>query len=102
MCLSCDAQLTAVPPVTGGRRASGWRRWLNPLRWPALPLIALIQFHRRVLSPLTPPTCRFTPSCSRYALDAVLRYGAIRGGWLAAWRVLRCNPFHPGGYDPLL
>ncbi|MBN2082162.1 membrane protein insertion efficiency factor YidD [bacterium] len=76
--------------------------WLNPLRLPTLLLLAIIMFHRKVLSRLTPPTCRFTPSCSRYALDAVTRYGAVRGGWLAVWRVLRCNPINPGGYDPLI
>lgn len=83
-------------------RLGAFTRWLNPLRWPALLLVALIQFHRCVISPLTPPTCRFTPSCSRYGLDAVKRYGALRGGWLAIWRILRCNPFHRGGYDPLV
>lgn len=78
-----------------GRGAAGLS---SPAAW---PLLVLVLFHRRVLSKLTPPTCRFTPSCSRYALDAIRRYGALRGGWLAVWRVLRCNPFHPGGYDPL-
>jgi putative membrane protein insertion efficiency factor len=102
MCLTCVIETTSVRPAGGPHRRRAWWRWLNPLSWPALLLIALIQFHRRVVSPLTPPTCRFTPSCSRYSLDAVRRYGAIRGGWLAAWRVLRCNPFHPGGYDPLV
>jgi putative membrane protein insertion efficiency factor len=87
------------PPAGHRHRPRGWLEW--PLKLPALALLALIQFHRHVLSRLTPPTCRFTPSCSRYALDAVKRYGAIRGGWLALWRVLRCNPFNRGGYDPL-
>jgi putative membrane protein insertion efficiency factor len=68
----------------------------------AQPLIWLIQLYRRYVSPLTPPACRFTPTCSRYAIDALRRYGALRGGWLAAWRILRCNPFTRGGYDPLL
>jgi putative membrane protein insertion efficiency factor len=71
------------------------------IRLPSLALIGVIMFHRRFLSRFTPPTCRFTPTCSRYALDAVRRYGVIRGGWLGIWRVMRCNPFHPGGYDPL-
>ena len=70
-------------------------------RLPSLLLVALIQFYRRFVSPFTPPSCRFTPTCSRYAVDALRRYGVLRGGWLATWRVLRCNPFHPGGYDPL-
>jgi len=71
-------------------------------RLPAITLAGLIQFYRRYVSPYSIPSCRFTPTCSRYAVDAVRRYGAIRGGWLAAWRVLRCNPFNKGGYDPLL
>lgn len=70
-------------------------------RLPSLALTGLIMLHRRFLSQLMPPSCRFTPTCSRYALDAVRRYGALRGGWLAFWRVLRCNPFNRGGYDPL-
>jgi hypothetical protein len=64
-------------------------------------LCGLIAFYRRCISPFTLPTCRFTPTCSRYALDAVRRYGVLRGGWLACWRVLRCNPLCHGGYDPL-
>ena len=72
------------------------------VRLPSLLVIALIAFYRRFISPFTPPSCRFTPTCSRYALDALRRYGLFKGCWLAAWRVLRCNPFHPGGYDPLL
>ncbi|MCB1186532.1 membrane protein insertion efficiency factor YidD [bacterium] len=71
-------------------------------RFPALLMILAIEFYRRYISRFSPPSCRFTPTCSRYALDAVRRYGLIRGSWLATWRVLRCNPFHPGGYDPLL
>ena len=65
-------------------------------------LAGAIEFYRRFISPYTIPSCRFTPTCSRYALDAVRRYGALKGGWLACWRVLRCNPFNKGGYDPLL
>jgi putative membrane protein insertion efficiency factor len=69
---------------------------------PALPAIGLLILYRRFLSPLAPPSCRFTPTCSRYAIDSLRRYGLIRGGWLAFWRLLRCNPFTRGGYDPLL
>lgn len=69
---------------------------------PALGMLGLITFYRRYVSPFTIPSCRFTPTCSRYALDAVRRYGAVKGGLLACWRVLRCNPFNRGGYDPLL
>lgn len=60
-----------------------------------------IRFYRRWISPVTPPSCRFHPTCSAYALEAVERYGAGRGGWLALRRLLRCHPFHPGGYDPV-
>ena len=64
-------------------------------------LTRLIQGYRMILSPLLPPTCRFTPTCSQYALDAITRYGALKGSWLAIRRILRCHPFHPGGYDPV-
>ena len=60
-----------------------------------------LQLYRRVISPLMRPHCRYSPSCSEYALDAVRSYGVIRGGVLAAWRVMRCNPFSHGGYDPV-
>jgi putative membrane protein insertion efficiency factor len=65
-------------------------------------LIAMINFYRHQISPYTMPSCKFTPTCSRYALDAVRRYGVFKGAWLATWRVLRCNPFTRGGYDPLV
>ncbi len=64
-------------------------------------LTALIRGYQRVISPLLPPSCRFHPSCSQYALEAVTRHGALRGSWLAARRLVRCHPFHPGGYDPV-
>jgi uncharacterized protein len=64
-------------------------------------LAALIRGYQRVISPLLPPSCRFHPSCSQYALEAVTRHGTLRGGWLAARRLARCHPFHPGGYDPV-
>ncbi len=63
--------------------------------------LALIRLYRRWLSPLLPPRCRFYPTCSQYALEAVERYGALRGCWLALRRLLRCHPFHPGGFDPV-
>jgi len=64
-------------------------------------LIWGIQGYRSMVSPLLPPTCRYTPTCSQYALTAVQRYGAVRGSWLAMRRILRCHPFHAGGYDPV-
>lgn len=63
--------------------------------------LALIRFYQRFLSPLLPPSCRFTPTCSEYTLQAVERYGVIRGGWLGVKRFARCHPFNPGGYDPV-
>ena len=63
--------------------------------------ILLIRFYRNFLSPLKPPSCRYIPTCSEYALLAVERYGAWKGGWLAVKRILRCHPFHVGGYDPV-
>lgn len=64
-------------------------------------MLWLIRFYRQSISPNTPPACRYIPTCSQYALTAIERYGAWRGGWMAFWRVLRCNPFSKGGYDPV-
>ena len=64
-------------------------------------LLCLIKFYRRLLSPLFPPCCRFYPTCSAYALGAIGKYGARKGGWLALKRILRCHPFNDGGYDPV-
>lgn len=60
-----------------------------------------IRFYKREISPMLPPSCRFTPTCSEYAMQAIEKYGAVKGGWLALKRILRCNPFHKGGYDPV-
>lgn len=69
---------------------------------PRLPLLALIRLYQKTVSPALPPnTCRFYPTCSHYGYQAVYKYGVIKGGAMAAWRVLRCNPFNPGGYDPV-
>jgi len=60
-----------------------------------------IRFYQLAVSPLVGPACRFYPSCSQYALEAVSRFGVLGGGWLALRRLGRCHPFHPGGYDPV-
>jgi putative membrane protein insertion efficiency factor len=62
-----------------------------------LPLVV----YQRAVSPFLPRRCRFVPSCSEYAREAILRYGPLRGGWLALRRLVRCGPWHPGGYDPV-
>jgi hypothetical protein len=65
------------------------------------PAIAAIRVYQRWLSPLLGPRCKYHPSCSEYAVQAIGRYGILRGSVLAAWRLLRCNPFSHGGYDPV-
>lgn len=65
-------------------------------------ILRMIRFYQTVMSPLFPPRCRYIPTCSEYALQAVEKYGPLRGGFLALRRLLRCNPFHKGGYDPVL
>ena len=67
----------------------------------ARALRAVIRFYKRRISPGLPPSCRFMPTCSEYAYEAIGKHGAIKGGLLAAWRILRCNPFCKGGYDPV-
>ncbi|AIF66486.1 MULTISPECIES: membrane protein insertion efficiency factor YidD [Bacillaceae] len=63
--------------------------------------LALIRFYRRFISPVTPPSCRFYPTCSQYGLEAIKRYGAWKGGWLTIKRIAKCQPFHRGGFDPV-
>jgi len=64
-------------------------------------LILLIKGYKAFISPLFPPSCRFNPTCSQYGLEAISRFGAFKGGYLTIKRILRCHPFHPGGYDPV-
>ena len=64
-------------------------------------LIALVKAYRFVVSPLLGPCCRFHPTCSEYAIGALRRFGPLRGSWLAVWRIARCHPWHPGGFDPV-
>jgi putative membrane protein insertion efficiency factor len=79
--------------------------WQPDFRLTHLPqtlLLASIRLYQLTVSRLMPPnTCRFYPTCSRYGFEAIQKYGAIRGSLMAGWRVLRCNPFNPGGYDPV-
>lgn len=67
----------------------------------ARSLIAAIRFYQKGISPLTPPMCRFTPTCSHYGAEAIERYGAARGSWLLVRRLARCHPFCRGGWDPV-
>jgi putative membrane protein insertion efficiency factor len=63
--------------------------------------VKLVRFYQKNISPLTPPVCRFTPSCSEYTRQALVKYGAIRGSAMGVRRILRCHPFNPGGHDPV-
>ena len=79
-------------------------RDLPPTLWnlPRMALLALIRAYQATISRALPPdTCRFYPSCSHYGYQAIYKYGALKGGLMAFWRVLRCNPFNPGGFDPV-
>ncbi|MEO8435125.1 MAG: membrane protein insertion efficiency factor YidD [Pyrinomonadaceae bacterium] len=64
-------------------------------------LVALLRTYKAVVSPLLPPSCRFVPTCSEYASEAIQRYGALRGSFMGLRRLFRCHPFNPGGYDPV-
>lgn len=75
---------------------------LTPGNLPRLPVLAVIRVYQKTVSQALPEnTCRFYPSCSHYGYRAVYQYGIFKGGVMAIWRVLRCNPFNPGGYDPV-
>lgn len=64
-------------------------------------VVYLIRLYQRWISPLSPPHCRFVPSCSHYAVEAVDRFGVVHGGWLSVKRIIKCGPWHPGGIDPV-
>jgi len=70
-------------------------------RFFSLPLLFLIKLYQVAISPLKPPSCRFYPTCSAYAYEAIKKYGALKGGWLAVKRIGRCHPLNPGGFDPV-
>jgi len=74
---------------------------MHILQLPQRGIELLIRGYQRGVSPLLPPSCRFSPTCSQYTLDAVRRYGALRGVWLGLRRLARCHPWHPGGFDPV-
>ena len=78
--------MSAKPPRVGGL---------------ARAVIAVIEWYRHVVSPLRLPSCRFMPTCSQYAVEALTEYGALRGGWLSVARLLKCGPWHHGGWDPV-
>ena len=80
-------------PIAAGAHCAG--------RAAARGVIFLIQLYRNTVSPLRLPSCRFTPSCSQYAVDALTEYGVVRGGWLAIVRLVKCGPWHRGGWDPI-
>ena len=86
-----SCQTTSVTPQAGDGRP--WSL--------TAPLIGLIRLYQRFVSPLLGPRCRFSPSCSAYAVEALQRHGLWRGGWLSVWRLLRCHPCTAGGYDPV-
>lgn len=92
---SGDADSGAVATVLRGAIAVG----RLAVRLPGLALLGLLRVYQKVISPLTPPTCRYYPSCSQYAVIAIQRHGALRGGWLALRRLGRCHPWTPGGVD---
>lgn len=71
------------------------------IKVPRVLIYLLIRFYQKFISPLLPPSCIYTPTCSQYAIEAVQKYGVIKGGWLATKRILRCHPWHEGGHDPV-
>ena len=82
--------------------AGFWQRSLKTCKRIAIwPLVMLVRFYQVCISPLKPACCRFTPTCSAYAIEALRKHGPIKGLWLAIWRVLRCNPWGGSGYDPV-
>jgi uncharacterized protein len=77
------------------------RAWRMVQRIPVFLLVLLVRIYQVLISPMLPASCRYVPSCSAYAVEALERHGALRGGWMAARRIARCHPFRAGGYDPV-
>ena len=92
---------STTPDSPDAPRGAGQRPTPAIKRLPRTALIYLVKGYQVSLSPLLPPSCRYFPSCSAYAVEALEKHGAIRGSWLAARRILRCHPFRPGGFDPV-
>jgi putative membrane protein insertion efficiency factor len=88
--LALVALISLVDRIRGARRSTVGRL-----------VICLVRAYQKWISPVRPPACRFTPTCSAYAITAIERHGALRGGWLTTRRLLRCGPWHPGGHDPV-
>ena len=94
-------EVVSMPEPEGPTRSGPARlAWIigSPVRW---ILLAFVWIYRRTISPILPPTCRYHPSCSAYAFEALSVHGALKGTALAGWRLVRCNPFSPGGLDPV-
>jgi hypothetical protein len=70
-------------------------------KWLAVPFILLVKFYQKIISPLTPATCRYTPTCSHYSLTALQKHGLFKGGWMSIKRIFSCNPWGGSGYDPV-
>ena len=82
-----------------GKKTVSSKQWLRKAA--IAPWVGLIRFYQYAISPLTPPSCLYVPTCSQYALEALRRYGLWKGGWLALKRILRCHPWGGSGYDPV-
>jgi len=87
-----DALVAAQENLPAGRSPRGLAARMG---------IGAIRFYQRFISPMLPPSCRYTPTCSQYTLTAIRRYGFVRGVWMGVKRISRCHPFHPGGHDPV-
>lgn len=82
--------------------AKFWNKLLSDCKFiAALPLLVVVKFYQLCISPFTPPSCRYTPTCSQYAVEALRRYGPIKGLWLTIKRLARCHPWGGSGYDPV-